>query len=162
MKLTAAQQDYLEAIYRLEQEQDSGSIRVSDIAERLGTRLPTVSRTVRKLTDAGLLEHPVRGTVSLTPDGRSTAAQFVHRHDDVVEFFRDVLGLTKDEAEENACQIEHGLTNAAAQRLHEFLDFVDSLPEAHRSQLARFARQESTGVSEFDQIESDKTSGWRA
>jgi len=162
MKLTVAQQDYLEVICRLEREHGVGSVRVSDIADQLGTRLPTVSRTVRKLADAGLVEHQARSQVSLTKVGREMAEEVVHRHDDLVEFFTDVLGLDAAEADANAAGIEHGLTNVAAQRLHEFLNYLGQLDKTQSEVIARFARRTAGPASDFKHIKADKARGWRA
>jgi DtxR family Mn-dependent transcriptional regulator len=162
MKLTAAQQDYLEVICRLELDIGVGAVRVSDIAEQLGTRLPTVSRTVRRLAEAGLVSHKARGEVSLTAIGRKTAQEVVHRHDDLVDFFENILGLDRDEAEMNAASLEHGLSNVAAQRLHEFLEYVHQLPAEKLEPLARFARRAAGPASEFKHIDADKPRGWRA
>ena len=49
MPLTPAQQDYIETIYSLEKNSGLDKIRITDIANKLGTKLPTVTRTVRKL-----------------------------------------------------------------------------------------------------------------
>ena len=162
VKLTAAQQDYLEVICRLERENGIGSVRVSDIADQLGTRLPTVSRTVRKLAETGLVEHQARRCVSLTRAGRAMANEVVHRHDDLVEFFTDVLGLETDEANTNAASIEHGLTNVAAQRLHDFLIYLGQLTEKQKEAITRFARRAAGPTSEFRHIKTDKARGWRA
>ena len=53
MALTAIQEDYLETIYRLSR--DRVAVRTTDVAERLGCRLPTVTRTVRKIVQAGFV-----------------------------------------------------------------------------------------------------------
>ena len=161
MKLSAAQQDYLEVIYRLEESHGTGSVRISDIAEQLGTRLPTVSRTVARLTQAGLLAHVSRGAVSLTADGKRAAAEVAHRHDDLTIFFRDILGLDSDEAESNACQLEHGLSNKAAQRLHEFLDYLEQLNQEQQIIIKRFARRTSERTPDFRHLKYDKAGGWR-
>lgn len=160
--LTPARQDYLEIIYRLELEQGRDNVRITDIAERLGTRLPTVSRTVKRMTDSGLLKHRERRVVGLTTRGRRIGAQIVHRHDDLVAFFERVLGIGHDQAEVDACQIEHGLSNRTAQRLHEFMIFVDSLGESGLALLERFRRKESRDRSAFDDIPPSRSSGWRS
>jgi len=160
-QLTSAQEDYLEVIYRLEQVEPKGSTRVSEIAARLGTRLPTVTRTVRRLTELGLLRHADRREVSLTASGRRIAAEVVHRHEDLVTLFVEVLGLDAGQAEEDACQIEHGLSRQAAQRLHEFLEFLQGLDPGKRELLGRFKREASHSTREFDNLPAGKASGWR-
>lgn len=160
--LTATQQDYLEIIHRLETDPARERVRITDIAEQLGTRLPTVTRTVQKLTELGYLEHAARREVTLSDKGRRMAEEILHRHQDLVVFFTEVLGLGPDEADRDACQIEHGLSGPTAQRLHEFLDYLDSLSDKERAVLARFHRAASSGSKDFKHLPSNKTEGWRS
>jgi len=159
--LSAAQQDYIEVIYRLEQELGDTDVRISDIADRLGTRRPTVTRTVKKLTETGLVDHPTRGGVQLTATGRRIAGEIVHRHDDLVRFLVEILGLPDRVAQADAGQIEHGLSPASAQRLHEFLEFFDTLPDAERKPFERFLESVTGGKADFKHLPRNKTEGWR-
>ncbi|MCC7476850.1 metal-dependent transcriptional regulator [bacterium] len=151
-ELSPAQQDYLEALYRLASSsapetalralqrgrtgQGLSGVRITDLAAALGTRLPTVVRTVARLRELGLVEQEQRGQVHLTADGLQLAAQLAHRHSDVVYFLYAVLGVTAKRAEAEACLIEHGLSAETAQRLHLFLERWDALSESQRSRLS--------------------------
>jgi len=159
--LTAAQQDYIEIIYRLEQKMGQGNVRISDIAAELGTRLPTVTRTVKRLTELEYLTHASRRAVSLTPRGQTIAVEILHRHTDLVRFFVDILGLNEEQAETDAGQVEHGVSGGTAQRLHEFLRFVDKLEPAERALLDRFRATNSDGEEDFKHLPANKTDGWR-
>lgn len=138
--LTAAQQDYIEAILRVElfmpPPQRGQGVRVTDIAAALGCRLPTVVRSLARLREAGLIEQEERGLVHLTSGSRRLAAQLLHRHEDTVALLREVLGVPREQAEAEACLIEHGLSAQTAQRLHEFLVRWEALPAAQRQRLA--------------------------
>src|SRR3990172_4366263 len=92
MTLTPTHEDYIEAVYRRHARAPSG-VRITDLARDLGCRLPTVTRTVRHLTDHGLLRHEARGRVHLSPAGRTLAREIAHRHDDVAAFLSELLGL---------------------------------------------------------------------
>jgi DtxR family Mn-dependent transcriptional regulator len=157
--LTAAQQDYIEVIYRLEQ--SSTRVRVTDIAAELGTRLPTVTRTIQRLTVLGLVRHVTRGEVHLTAAGRRIATEVVHRHDDLVQFFVNYLGLPRKLAETDACQIEHGLSATTTQRFHEFLEYVAQIPDDQKQALRGFLRRASGGRKDFRNLPENKTTGWR-
>ncbi|MDZ4723554.1 MAG: metal-dependent transcriptional regulator [candidate division Zixibacteria bacterium] len=160
--LTAAQQDYLETIYRMERANNVDNVRVTDIAAELGTRLPTVTRTVTKLTQLGLLRHDHRQEVDLTAAGRKIAQDVVHRHDDLVCFFTDILGLSPKLAEIDACQIEHGISAKTAQRLHEFIEYMRTLSEEERTIITGFQKTASRGESDFKNLPAKKVSGWRS
>jgi Mn-dependent DtxR family transcriptional regulator len=165
--LTAAQQDYIEAIYRLEQSSPvdtatgRSGIRVSDIAHQLGTRLPTVTRSIRKLTDLGYVEHVARRSVFLSRKGRSVARELVHLHDDLVQFFTRILGVDADESERVVCQIEHGIPADVAQRFHEFMEFADRDQRTSAEFLSRFRESVGTDKSSFVHLRRKRTSGWR-
>lgn len=161
MSLTPAQQDYLEAIYRIELEGQSSGVRITDIAEHLGTRLPIVTRTVQKLTALGFVAHDARKAVQLTGRGRQVAGEILHRHKDLVAFLTKILGLPTAEAEHDVCQIEHGLSGKAAQRLHEFLLYLNSLDESEREIVARFRDEATSGKRDFRHLPSGRTVGWR-
>ena len=159
--LTAAQQDYIEIIYRLERKMGPGNVRISDIAGELGTRLPTVTRTVKRLTELDFLNHVSRRAVSLTTRGETVAVEILHRHTDLVRFFVDILGITEEQAETDAGQVEHGISGGTAQRLHEFLRYVDRLEPAERAPFERFLTTVSGGKDDFSNLPANKTGGWR-
>lgn len=157
--LSPAQEDYVEAIWQLGQE--LGDVRITDIATRLGTRLPTVTRTVRLLERMGYLEHASRGSVRLRPEGEEAARCLIHRHEDVFRLFHEVLGLDEDQAEMDACTTEHGLSPKAAQRLHEFLELLDRDNQLHEILLTRLGDDASRMAHSFKELPHGQGSGWR-
>jgi DtxR family transcriptional regulator, Mn-dependent transcriptional regulator len=161
-ELTATQEDYIEIIYRMTQAQPGALVRVTDIAAQLGTKLPTVTRTVRRLTALGLLEHTHRQGVALSSTGRKMASDILHRHEDVVRFFIDVLGLSKNEAELDACQIEHGMSAKTAQRLHEFLEYFNTLSDEQQQIILRFREEGIVREQQFKNLARHKAQGWRS
>jgi DtxR family Mn-dependent transcriptional regulator len=160
-QLTAVQEDYLEIIYRLQTSGESDEVRVSDIASRLGTKLPTVTRTVRRLSNLGLLHHALRGRVTLTISGHKMAVEIVHRHEDVLTLFTDILGLDPAQAEGDACSIEHGISAATAQRLHEFLEHFAALPRPVQIRLTSFGRSKGRASASFSSLTKSRVNGWR-
>jgi DtxR family Mn-dependent transcriptional regulator len=159
IKLTPAQQDYLEACYMLEQRVSGGPVRVTDIAELLGTRLPTVTRSVATLRRIGLVAQEARGPVELTQAGRALAKQLRHRHEDVRRLLTEVLGVGQRIAEHEACVLEHGLSGVSAQRLHEFLLRWDGLPVEQRDYLRGLAGP--LRVTEFSLVGRARGAGRR-
>jgi Mn-dependent DtxR family transcriptional regulator len=135
IQLTAAQQDYLEAVYVLVRRSGEPGVRITDIAAELGTRPPTVVRCMARLREAGLIAQEERGLVRLTRSGSALAAQLLHRHTDVVYLLQHVLGVPATLAESEACVIEHGLSGDTAQRLHQFLERWERLAPGQRRAL---------------------------
>lgn len=124
--LTESLEDYLEAIYQLQRE--SGSVRVKEIADFVGVKMPSVSSALRALKDRGLVDHESYGEVSLTPTGRETAEFLCRRHFALTAFLRDILGLDPEQAETEACGIEHALSAETLRRLLMLIDFIERCP----------------------------------
>lgn len=154
MQLTPAQQDYLEAIYRLAVGGGNGaghiSVRVSDIAAQLGTKLPTVSRNMSRLRELGLIEQRHRGPISLTKAGLDLGSQLSHRHQDILQLLTSVLGVRLDLAKREACLLEHGMSGETSQRLHLFLLNWQGLDE--KSKAGLLGKGPSPGKSQFSLV----------
>ena len=159
MDLTSTHEDYIELVFRHEKRHNSG-IRIRDLAQELGCRMPTVSRTVKALAEAGFFNHESRAEVTLTEKGEKLASEIAHRHDDVLSFLQLVLGLDQDEAEACACKLEHGFSPLAAERLHAFMDYVESLPLRERQKLQQKVGQHSQ-KQVFNHLVETKAQGWR-
>ncbi len=157
--LSPAREDYIEAIWSLGQRR--AEVRVTDIARRLGVRLPTVTRTVAAIAKMRLLEHRHRGTIRLSPSGQHLAQCLSHRHGDLVTLLRDILGLPAGKAEGDACKLEHGLSPIAAQRLHEFLLLLDGHPRLKRDLLGRMKARSARRSRAFTSLGITRSDGWR-
>jgi Mn-dependent DtxR family transcriptional regulator len=98
--------------------------------------------------------------VRLTPRGAEMAENIAHRHDDLVAFLELVLGLPRDKAEADACRLEHGLSPLAAERLHAFLDHIESLPARTRNRMLDSIHGGRRKPA-FLHLAEVKTPGWR-
>ncbi len=157
--LSPAREDYIEAIWSLGQRR--AEVRVTDIARRLGVRLPTVTRTVASLARMRLLEHRHRGTVRLSPSGQNMAQCLSHRHEDLVTLLRVILCLPARKAERDACKLEHGLSPVAAQRLHEFLLLLDGHPRLKKDLLGWMKARSARRSRVFTSLGITRSDGWR-
>jgi len=114
-------EDYLEAILVL-----SGSVgtavRVTDLSDQLGVSKPSVSIAVRKLADAGLVDHERYGDIKLTSRGRKHAQDVAGRHNLLFRFLHEVLGVKKSVAECDACRLEHDLSPETVKHLTRFVE----------------------------------------
>ncbi len=160
--LTATQEDYLEVVLRLSEDAPDDAVRVTDIANELRTKLPTVTRTVRRMTEMGLLEHAHRQRVALSETGRKMARDIRHRHTDLVAFFTDVLGIDQPDAEQDACKIEHGISPLTAQKLHEFLEYFQKLSEDDQHRITAFQSDSNQPrEQQFKNLLQSRIRGWR-
>lgn len=117
--LSASKQDYLETI--LDFSTDSGQARSIDIARNLGVSRASVNKSLSVLKESGLVEHEHYGNVRLTEQGLRMAKAVRARHDMLKTFLTNVLGLTPDIAEADACKMEHAISRATAEKLEEYL-----------------------------------------
>jgi DtxR family Mn-dependent transcriptional regulator len=137
MELTASQEDYLEAILGLIHQ--TGSARVSDIADRLRVGKSSVTFALRALAKQDLVHYRPYRLVSLTHQGEARAEGIRHRHRTISAFFTDLLGVDEGIAEADACRIEHAVGDGVMRRLSCFIGFVSDssvpareLPQAFR------------------------------
>ena len=95
---------YLEAIYVLSQR--SNSVRAIDVGEYLGYSKPSVSRALGVLKDEGMVTKNSEGYLSLTQSGEDRAKTIYERHTLLTKLFIN-LGVDEETATEDACRIEH-------------------------------------------------------
>ena len=87
------------------------------LATRLGVGASTVSETVRRLADSGLVTHQPYGAVELTADGERHALAVVRRHRLIETFLVEMLGYGWDEVHDEAEVLEHAVSDLFVERL---------------------------------------------
>lgn len=118
--MTSSLEDYLEAVFVISQQR--GNVRLTDIAEHLGVSKPSVNRAVNTLTQNGFLEHITYGDIVLTPAGESYAANVLRRHRLIKQFLTDNLGVDEENAENDACKMEHVMSPVTIEKLYEYIE----------------------------------------
>ena len=111
-------EDYLEAILVIQQER--GACRSVDVARHLDVSKPSVSVAMGHLRDDGMVILDDDGYLCLTDDGRKIAAEIYERHCVLTNFFR-CIGVSEETAAEDACRIEHDLSQTTFDCLKAFL-----------------------------------------
>jgi len=117
--LTMANEDYLECIVRIEAEepnQGADGIRSVEIAQRLDVSKASVNKAISSLKSQGMVEQAHYGKVRLTEEGRSIGAAVWRRHRMLRAFLTDELGVEFDRADEEACKMEHALSEDTMDR----------------------------------------------
>jgi len=113
MPLHESGQMYLETIYILSKQ---GDVRSIDICEHMGYSKPSVSRAMGILKADGYVENDADGFLRLTESGLQVAENTYQRHKLLTEFF-SLIGVSEDTASEDACRIEHHLSDESFQAL---------------------------------------------
>lgn len=116
MKIHASGEDYLEAVLVLKQEK--GMVRSVDLARHMGFSKPSISHAVGVLRDGGFLTMDADGFLHLTDIGREVAEKIYERH----LFFTQQLiaaGVDRETAEQDACRIEHAISETSFEKLKE-------------------------------------------
>lgn len=122
-RLSANMEDYLEAIYTLAEE--TGVSRVSSIAETLGVKRPSVSKALKRLQREGLVTHTPYGGAAVTVRGKQVAQAQVRSHRALTRFLEQVLALSPQLAQHDACLMEHAISHETVERLVRFIDFLE-------------------------------------
>ena len=108
MKVHASAEDYLEAILSLRMRQ--GNVRSIDIANELEFSKPSVSVAMKNLRQNGMIEVDAAGLIHLLPEGRAIAEAVLEKHKLMTDFLV-ALGVSAEVAAEDACRIEHVLSD---------------------------------------------------
>ncbi|MAE72303.1 MAG: hypothetical protein CME06_17775 [Gemmatimonadetes bacterium] len=136
--LTSALEDYLETIYQLLQEQPIA--RVRDIAKARDVKAGSVSPALKRLADMGLVKYLRREYVTLTPEGEEQARRVYSRHRVLTRFFESILKMPSEEAERDACAMEHCLSDEGMDRLVRLIEFLGACTSCAPDFLDRFHR----------------------
>lgn len=125
--LTESQEDYLEAIYGIAAD-DQGA-RSSEIADAMGVRRPSVTSALKILANKGLVNYSPYDRISLTPEGETVARTVVARHGIIRQFLTNMLGISAEAAQVEACRLEHAFSAPVFARFMRFVSALERCPE---------------------------------
>lgn len=108
MPLQESGEMYLETVLVLSKQK--GNVRAIDVGEHMGYSKPSVSRAVGLLKSGGYLTVKEDGSLVLTDSGREIAEKIYERHTILTDFFVS-LGVTRNVASDDACRIEHHISD---------------------------------------------------
>jgi DtxR family Mn-dependent transcriptional regulator len=120
-------EEYLEAIYSYNEK--GVMAKNTELAKKLKISPPSVTQMIKKLADDGLVEYePYRG-VHLTGKGMALAQKVVRKHRLLERFLHDFLGLNRDKVHDEACMMEHSLSDETAAALCKALEKPETCPD---------------------------------
>ncbi len=110
---------YLETIYILQN--NHGHAHVSEVARRLDVSKPSVTKAMKRLKSEGLIDQENYGSIRLTEKGSEISARIHENHRLITLYLQYSLQIGRDEAEKNACKIEHIISKEMVMAIKEYL-----------------------------------------
>lgn len=101
---------YLETILMLSNKLEA--VRSIDVVREMNFSKPSVSNAMKLLKEEGYILIDERGYITLTEEGRAIAEKIYERHTTLTQMFL-TLGVSKETAVEDACRIEHVISDEA-------------------------------------------------
>lgn len=118
MKIQESGEDYLESILILKEAH--GSVRSIDVARHMNFSKPSVSRAMGLLRENEYITMDKDGLIELTPAGLEVARRIYERHQLLTKWLVS-LGVSPTSAAEDACRIEHDISEGTFQKMKEHI-----------------------------------------
>jgi len=119
MVIHESAEDYLESILVLKERR--GVVHSIDIVNELGYSKPSVSIAMKKLRENGYISMSPDGSITLNESGLAIASRVYDRHKTITQLFM-LLGVSPDAAAEDACKVEHDLSDETFAKIREFVE----------------------------------------
>ena len=150
-------EEYLEAIYDLTQEGQAA--KTNDIAAKMALSPASVTEMVQRLASEGYLSYERYRGATLTDEGLRIAKRIKRKHRLLERFLVDVLGAKKDEFHEEACRLEHVISDESEKRICQltnnpkFCPDGEPIPECEDEDCAHCLNQSSISLQEMSEGE---------
>lgn len=119
MVIHESAEDYLESILVLKERR--GIVHSIDIVNELGYSKPSVSIAMKKLRENGYISMSPDGSITLNESGLAIASRVYDRHKTITRLFV-LLGVSPDAAAEDACKVEHDLSDETFGKIRQFVE----------------------------------------
>ena len=117
--MTQSLEDYLEAIYMLIAGEHPAQVR--DVARMLAVKMPSVVKALHELKKLGLVTQQPYAAIELTAKGRRVAKLVLGRHTLLRDFLMK-LGVSRKNADKDACLMEHILSAETIDRIRTYTE----------------------------------------
>jgi len=122
-------EEYVEAIYKLQKR--SGVAKTKELAEELDVVPGSITNTIEHLEKHDLVEHEPYKGVKLTAKGEALALCIIRRHRLAERLLTDILNAEWSDVHENACKLEHALTEDVIALLEKKLEYPKVCPHGN-------------------------------
>ena len=111
--------EYLKTMYILQTK--NKEIRVTDIANEMNCSKPSVNKAINNLKEEKLINYETYGKIELTQEGIDLAKKILEAYDIVYLFFKEVLGLSNDDAKSEAEKIKLTMSDNTLNKLAKYV-----------------------------------------
>jgi DtxR family Mn-dependent transcriptional regulator len=125
--MSKSTEEYLEALYNLTKDGETAS--TTAISKRLKVAPASVTEMLGKLSNEGYVNYQPYKGVTLTPEGFKMAEKMARKHRLLERFLHDMLGIGKSMVHDEACAMEHTLSDETARALCQRLKYPDKCPD---------------------------------
>ncbi len=126
---TESVEEYLEAIHAFNEKGEPA--KTTELAERLSVSAPSVTEMLKRLADDSLVEYEPYKGATLTGKGMAYAERIVRKHRLLERFLHDSLGIKTEKVHDEACRLEHSLSEDVADAMCRALDQPTTCPDDH-------------------------------
>ena len=126
--LSQAVQDYVKTIYKL---QDDGPVATTDIAEELKVSGASVTGMLKRLATMGLVDYNSYKGVLLSTAGEKIALEIIRFHRLLETYLKEMLGFPLDKVHEEACRLEHFISEEFIEKITSLLGDPKFDPHGH-------------------------------
>ena len=123
-KMSMSHEDYLEAIVMLGGTTEN-SVRSVDVAAKLGVSKASVNKAMTALKEKGYADQPYYGDITLTPEGYEYGSSVLNRHHMLFKFLSKALGIPDEQAEKEACLMEHAISDESFEKWISYIKKLD-------------------------------------
>ena len=120
-KVSMSHEDYLEAIIMLGGTAEQ-SVRSVDVAKQMQVSKASVNKAIGLLKEKGFVDQPYYGDITLTEQGFEYGQAVYKRHRYLTAFLSKGLGISEDVAEQEACLMEHAISDESFEKWVSYID----------------------------------------
>ena len=122
-------EEYLETIYK--KSLSDSMAKTTEISKDLGIAPGSVTQMLKKLEQDGYVVYYQYKGVRLTDKGYKIARSIVRKHRILETFLYEILNINIEDLHEQACAMEHSLSDEAERKLCQLLDYPNQCPDDH-------------------------------
>ena len=152
-KISENIEEYLEVLYR--NGSNGEQVSTTQLSKDLGIAPGSVTQMLKKLEDLGYISYTPYKGATLTSEGMKIAQKITRKHRILEKFLTDILKIKEENVHEQACEMEHSLSDEAERALCNMLSNPDVCPDNNVIPACDFdfdSCKQCSSQTDFDQI----------